>query len=155
VEACINTGEITGKQDYTGGVVGLMDLGRVSACENYGSVTSTNGDYVGGIAGASWGSIRDSWSKCRLSGGDYVGGIAGLGATRVDCHALVTIDEGSAYLGAVAGDADSGGTVSGNTFTSESLGALDGISYAGRAEPVTFDALCGTAGAPELFSQLE
>ena len=155
VEACINTGEITGKQDYTGGVVGLMDLGRVSACENYGSVTSTNGDYVGGIAGASWGSIRDSWSKCRLSGGDYVGGIAGLGATLVDCHALVTIDEGSAYLGAVAGDADSGGTVSGNTFTSESLGALDGISYAGRAEPVTFDALCSTAGAPELFSQLE
>ena len=155
VAACINTGEITGKQDYAGGIVGLMDLGRVSGCENYGTVTSTNGDYVGGIAGASWGSIRDSWSKCRLSGGDYVGGVAGLGATLVNCHTLVTIDEGGACLGAVAGDADSGGTVSGNTFTSESLGALDGISYAGRAEPVTFDALCGTEGVPELFSRLE
>ena len=155
VTACINTGEITGKQDYAGGIVGLMDLGRVSGCENYGTVTSTNGDYVGGIAGASWGSIRDSWSKCRLSGGDYVGGVAGLGATLVNCHTLVTIDEGDACLGAVAGDADSGGTVSGNTFTSESLGALDGISYAGRAEPVTFDALCGTEGVPELFSRLE
>ena len=155
VAACINTGEITGKQDYAGGIVGLMDLGRVSGCENYGAVTSTNGDYVGGIAGASWGSIRDSWSKCRLSGGDYVGGVAGLGATLVNCHTLVTIDEGDACLGAVAGDADSGGTVSGNTFTSESLGALDGINYAGRAEPVTFDALCSTEGVPELFSQLE
>ena len=155
VAACINTGEITGKQDYAGGIVGLMDLGRVSGCENYGTVTSTNGDYVGGIAGASWGSIRDSWSKCRLSGGDYVGGVAGLGATLVNCHTLVTIDEGGACLGAVAGDADSGGTVSGNTFTSESLGALDGISYAGKAEPVTFDALCGTEGVPELFSRLE
>ena len=155
VTACINTGEITGKQDYAGGIVGLMDLGRVSGCENYGTVTSTNGDYVGGIAGASWGSIRDSWSKCRLSGGDYVGGVAGLGATLVNCHTLVTIDEGDACLGAVAGDADSGGTVSGNTFTSESLGALDGISYAGRAEPVTFDALCSTEGVPELFSRLE
>ena len=155
VAACINTGEITGKQDYAGGIVGLMDLGRVSGCENYGAVTSTNGDYVGGIAGASWGSIRDSWSKCRLSGGDYVGGVAGLGATLVNCHTLVTIDEGDACLGAVAGDADSGGTVSGNTFTSESLGALDGISYAGKAEPVDFDALCGTEGVPELFSQLE
>lgn len=155
VTACINTGEITGKQDYAGGIVGLMDLGRVSGCENYGTVTSTNGDYVGGIAGASWGSIRDSWSKCRLSGGDYVGGVAGLGATLVNCHTLVTIDEGDACLGAVAGDAASGGTVSGNTFTSESLGALDGISYAGRAEPVTFDALCGTEGVPELFSRLE
>ena len=155
VAACINTGEITGKQDYAGGIVGLMDLGRVSGCENYGAVTSTNGDYVGGIAGASWGSIRDSWSKCRLSGGDYVGGVAGLGATLVNCHTLVTIDEGDACLGAVAGDAASGGTVSGNTFTSESLGALDGISYAGRAEPVTFDALCSTEGVPELFSRLE
>ena len=155
VTACINTGEITGKQDYAGGIVGLMDLGRVSGCENYGTVTSTNGDYVGGIAGASWGSIRDSWSKCRLSGGDYVGGVAGLGATLVNCHTLVTIDEGGTCLGAVAGDADSGGTVSGNTFTSESLGALDGISYAGKAEPVTFDALCGTEGVPELFSRLE
>lgn len=155
VAACINTGEITGKQDYAGGIVGLMDLGRVSGCENYGTVTSTNGDYVGGIAGASWGSIRDSWSKCRLSGGDYVGGVAGLGATLVNCHTLVTIDEGGTCLGAVAGDADSGGTVSGNTFTSESLGALDGISYAGKAEPVTFDALCGTEGVPELFSRLE
>ena len=155
VASCINTGEITGKQDYAGGIVGLMDLGRVSGCENYGAVTSTNGDYVGGIAGASWGSIRDSWSKCRLSGGDYVGGVAGLGATLVNCHTLVTIDEGSAYLGAVAGDVDGGGTVSGNTFTSESLGALDGISYAGKAEPVDFDTLCSTEGVPELFSQLE
>ena len=155
VDSCINTGAITGKQDYAGGIVGLMDLGRVGNCENYGTVSSSNGDYVGGIAGASWGSIRGSWSKCRLSGGDYVGGVAGLGATLVNCHTLVTIDEGSAYLGAVAGDVDSDGTVSGNTFTSESLGALDGISYAGKAEPVDFDTLCSTEGVPELFSQLE
>ncbi len=153
VASCVNTGEITGKQDYAGGIVGLMDLGRVGSCENYGPVSG--GGYVGGIAGASWGSIRDSWSKCHLSGGDYVGGVAGLGATLVNCHTLVTIGEGSAYLGAVAGDVDSGGTVSGNTFTSESLGALDGISYAGKAEPVDFDTLCGTEGVPELFSQLE
>ena len=155
VASCINTGEIIGKQDYTGGIVGLMDLGRVSGCENYGSITSSNGDYVGGIAGASWGSIRESWSKCRLSGGDYVGGVAGLGTTLINCHTLVTIDEGSAYLGAVAGDTDRNGTISGNTFTSESLGALDGISYAGMAAPVDFDALCSTEGVPELFSQLE
>ena len=54
--------------------------------------------------------------------GDYVGGVAGLGATLVNCHTLVAIDEGSAYLGAVAGDVDSGGAVSGNTFTSERPG---------------------------------
>ncbi|MBS6366833.1 MAG: apolipoprotein A1/A4/E family protein, partial [Clostridiales bacterium] len=155
VALCINTGEVTGKQDYTGGIVGLMDLGRVGNCENYGAVSSSDGDYVGGIAGASWGSIRDCWAKCALSGADYIGGVAGLGTTLVNCHTLVTIDDGSAYLGAVAGDVDSNGTVSGNTFTSESLGALDDISYAGKAEPVDFDALCSTEGVPALFSQLE
>lgn len=73
VRACMNRGGVTGKRDYAGGVVGLMDLGRVSACENYGDIASTDGGYVGGIAGASWGTIRDSWVKCHLSGGDYIG----------------------------------------------------------------------------------
>ena len=155
IESCVNAGAVTGRENYAGGIVGLMDLGLVSGSENYGPVASEDGDYVGGIAGASWGSIRSSWSKCRLSGGDYVGGVAGLGATLVNCHTLVTVDEGSAYLGAVAGDVDSGGTVSGNTFTSDVLGALDGISYAGKAEPVDFDTLCAVPGAPEGFEQLE
>ena len=155
VRACVNHGAVTGKRDYAGGVVGLMDLGRVSSCENYGDIASTDGSYVGGIAGASWGTIRDSWVKCHLSGGDYIGGVAGLGATLENCHTLVEIEEGAAYLGAVAGDVDADAAVSGNTFTSERLGALDGISYAGRAEPVDFDTLCTTPGVPEAFSQLE
>uniref|UniRef100_UPI003FEE4E61 GLUG motif-containing protein n=1 Tax=Dysosmobacter welbionis TaxID=2093857 RepID=UPI003FEE4E61 len=155
VRACMNRGGVTGKRDYAGGVVGLMDLGRVSACENYGDIASTDGGYVGGIAGASWGTIRDSWVKCHLSGGDYIGGVAGLGATLENCHTLVEIEEGSAYLGAVAGDVDADAAVSDNTFTSERLGALDGISYAGHAEPVDFDTLCTTPGVPESFSRLE
>lgn len=155
VLSCVNTGNVTGKEDYSGGIVGLMDLGRVSGCENYGTVVSTGGSYVGGIAGASWGSIRDSWVKCHLSGEDYIGGVAGLGAILVNCRSLVTVDEGSAYLGAIAGDADQGGTLSGNIFTGDALGAVDGISYAGAAEPVDFDTLCTTAGVPERFSQLE
>ena len=66
---------------YSGGVVGLMDLGRVSGCQGYGPVSSSDGDYVGGIAGASYGFIRDSWARCQLSGKDYVGGVAGYGST--------------------------------------------------------------------------
>lgn len=155
VVSCVNTGTITGKQDYAGGIVGRMDLGRVSRCENYGTVISTDGDYVGGVAGAAWGSLRDCWSKCHLSGGDYIGGVAGLGVTLTNCHTLVCIDAGAAYLGAVAGGLESGGTVSGNTFTSNVLGAVDGISYAGQAEPVEFDALCATAGVPDSFPHLE
>lgn len=152
--SCINLGEVTGKKDDAGGIVGRMDLGQVSHCENYGSVSSVDGSYVGGIAGASWGSIRDSWARCTLSGDHYVGGIAGYGSTLKNCHTLITLQEGSAYVGTVAGSVDPEGTVTGNTFTQEALGAIDGISYAGQAEPVTFGALCA-AGAPETFAQLE
>lgn len=154
VLSCINLGEVTGKKDDAGGIVGRMDLGQVSHCENYGSVSSADGNYVGGIAGASWGSIRDSWARCTLSGDHYVGGIAGYGSTLKNCHTLITLQEGSAYVGTVAGSVDPEGTVTGNTFTQEALGAIDGISYAGQAEPVTFGALCA-AGAPETFAQLE
>ena len=55
VFSCVNQGTVTGKKDYAGGVVGRMDLGMVSGCGGYGPVESTGGSYVGGIAGASWG----------------------------------------------------------------------------------------------------
>ena len=80
-----------------------------------------------------------------------MGGIAGYGSTLKNCHTLITLQEGSAYVGTVAGSVDPEGTVTGNTFTQEALGAIDGISYAGQAEPVTFGALCA-AGAPETFA---
>ena len=155
VLGCVNRGTVTGKENYAGGIVGRMDLGRVSGCQDYGPVSSTDGSYVGGIAGASYGVIRSCWAKCALSGEDYVGGIAGLGSTLSDCHTLITMTGGEAYLGAVAGSIEDDGSLSGNTFTQETLGGVDGISYAGKAEPVSFDTLCTTQGVPELFAQLE
>ena len=151
---CVNEGEVTGKKDDTGGIVGRMDLGQVRGCENYGTVTSTDGSYVGGIAGASWGTIRDSWARCTLSGKNYVGGVAGYATTLLDCHTLVTVTAGSAYVGAVAGSVDQAGQVTGNTFTQADLGAIDGISYQGKAQPVAFETLCA-AGAPGTFAQME
>ena len=153
--SCVNSGEVTAQRDYAGGVVGRAFLGQVYGCESYGAVVSTDGSYVGGIAGSSWGSIRESWSKCSLSGTDYIGGTAGYGDTLENCHTLVSVLSGAAYVGAVAGDVDEDGTVKGNTFTHETLGALDGISYAGKAEPVAFADLCAAAGAPKTFAQME
>ena len=150
---CVNEGEIVGKKDDTGGIVGRMDLGQVRACENYGAVTSTDGSYVGGIAGACWGTIRDSWARCTLSGKNYVGGVAGYATALLDCHTLVTVTAGSAYVGAVAGAVDEAGRVEGNTFTQADLGAIDGISYQGKAQPVAFETLCA-AGAPAGFARM-
>ena len=151
---CVNAGPVTGKKDYTGGITGRMDLGRVQACESYGNVTSTDGSYVGGIAGSSHGMIQDCWSKCTLSGSHYIGGIAGLGATLTDCRSAVDISQGNAYLGAVAGTVEEDGAIKGNLFTSDKLAAIDGISYAGKAEPAEFETLCALPGAPADFAQL-
>lgn len=155
VSSCVNTGSITGKKDYTGGIVGRMDLGSVTECEGYGTITSTDGDYVGGVAGASYGTIRESWARCALSGGNYIGGIAGYGSTIADSHSLIEIKKGAAYLGAIAGDMEDDGVLAGNTFVHETLGGLDDISYAGKAEPVSFDTLSVIAGVPKEFTEFQ
>lgn len=150
---CTNNGAVTGRNDYAGGIVGQAYIGQITDCQSYGAV-STDGSYVGGIAGRSDSSIRLSWAKCTLSGEDYVGGIAGYGKTLSDCRSLVTVD-GGAYTGAIAGDVDEDGSVTGCLFTHETLGAIDGISYAGKAEPAAFDALCAGDTVPKTFSQME
>lgn len=148
---CVNNGEVSGKKDYVGGIVGRMDLGTVSQCESYAPVKSSGGDYVGGIAGAAWSTIRDCWSRCALSGNDYIGGVAGLGKTVIDCRSLVEIDEGAAYLGAVLGYMEEDGKVSENLFTHDTLNGIGGISYLGQAEPVDFGTL--SQNAPDCFTK--
>ena len=67
---------------------------------------------------------------------------------------VVTVD-GGAYTGAIAGDVDEDSSVTGCLFTHETLGAIDGISYAGKAEPAAFDVLCAGDTVPKTFSQME
>lgn len=153
IRQCVNQGAVTSKKDCAGGIAGRMDLGSISGCESYGPVSSTDGDYVGGIAGASYAVVRSSWSKCRLSGGDYIGGITGYGTTVLDCRALVLVDAGTEYLGAVAGDMDPDGTLEGNRFVQQDLAGVDGISYAGKAEPVAFSDLEAAGGMPQDFAR--
>lgn len=149
---CVNEGAVTARKDFAGGVVGRMDLGIAVNCQGCGSVESTGGNYVGGVAGLADSPIRGSWAKCVLSGGSYVGGIAGSAADLADCGAMVEVLEGSACVGAIAGE--STGVLSGNRFVSETLGGVDGISYAGKAEPVSYEALLEMPGVPEAFSRL-
>ena len=141
----------SGDSENIGGIVG-ENHGTIESCTFNGSVSGKRS--VGGIAGRSDSSIRLSWVKCSLSGEDYVGGIAGYGKTLSDCRSLVTVD-GGAYTGAIAGDVDEDGSVTGCLFTHETLGAIDGISYAGKAEPAAFDVLCAGDTVPKTFSQME
>lgn len=63
-----NLGDVTGKKDYVGGVVGKAEYGAVISCESYAPVESTGGSYVGGIAGSASYAIRSCYSMGRITG---------------------------------------------------------------------------------------
>lgn len=151
IQACVNEGAITAKKDCVGGVVGRMSLGLVTGSEGYGSVLSTNGNYVGGVAGYSASVIQNSYAKCTLEGEDYVGGIAGWGDTLKNCSSLIEVAQAEEFCGSIAGQVSEDGTLSGNTYVSDTLAAVDGISYAGKAEPVSYEALIQSSSAPTAF----
>lgn len=154
VTDCVNQGEITSKKDYAGGIVGRMDLGAVKDCGSYGDVSSTDGDHVGGIGGLSRATIRDCFVKCNLSGGDYVGGVTGAGeeeSVTTGCYAMVEIPESGRYSGAISGTET--GEYAGNYYISEDLAGLGRISYTGKAEPISFEALTQIEGLPEEMMQ--
>ena len=152
LQNCVNHGTVTGRRDCVGGVAGRMDLGTVTGCVNYGGVASTGGGYVGGVAGYSGAAVRESWVKCSLSGEDYVGGVAGFATRMTGCRAIAAIDGGARCVGSVAGNADpESGGVRDNFFVDMGVAGIDGVSYAGAAEPVSYDGLLALPGVPAGF----
>ncbi len=150
--SCDNYGTVQAKKSCAGGLVGRMDLGTVSGCGGYGAVSSENGDYVGGVCGLSLSSVRRSYAKCTLEGRKYVGGIVGSGSRVSDCLSMVEIAGLTQLGGAVAGEIT--GDYSGNCFVSDTLAGVDRVSYAGKAEQLTYDALLKREDVPEQFRSL-
>lgn len=150
VSGCENDGKITSKKNYAGGIVGLMDFGYVVESTDNGSVSSTDGNYVGGITGKSDGTIRRCYAKSLLSGKDYVGGIAGYGKNLYNCYSLIRVENASEFVGAIAGKAE--GEMKGNYFVQKELAAVNGISYTGKAEPISYEKLISVKGLPVLFT---
>ncbi len=149
IHAAVNHGQITSKKDNAGGIVGQMDLGTVIASENYGAVESTDGSYVGGIAGVSKSSIRYSYVMAALGGTSHIGGIAGTGKNISGSYTYVKINSNGEYLGAIAGEA--GGEVKGNFFVKDKLDGIDGISYAGKTIPQKYEDFILAEGLPAEF----
>lgn len=148
--ACINDGKVTGKKDCTGGVVGLSEIGTVYGCENYGNIESTNGNYVGGIAGKSESAIRKSYAKSKLTGKRYIGGIAGKTDIITACYTIVNVS-GEENTGAICGDTEGKEKLYQNFFVNSGLGGIDGISYTEKAEPISFEKLKNMNGIPLRF----
>ena len=153
IRECFNSGKVEGKKECAGGIVGEMTLGSIISSMNTGSVSSDE-DKVGGIAGESMGTIRQSSSKCALSGDNQIGGIAGNGKTITDCYSMVEIQEGTYYLGSIAGQIDDSGTVENNYFVEGCAPGIDGISLAGEAQPVSYDEFLELPDIPDSFRSI-
>lgn len=155
ISTCENKGNVIAKKSNAGGIVGNMDLGYIKSCIAAGSIESTDGNYVGGVAGKSYGPIDSSFAKCTLDGDNYVGGIAGYGTEITNCYTLVKIGRCRACVGAIAGDIDKNSNIGLNYFVSDILRGIDGISYMDKAEPITYKMLISKTDIPFMFNEFK
>ncbi len=149
IEDCENLGEIIAKKNYCGGIVGRMDMGLVKNSRASGNISSTNGNYVGGIAGYSSAKLRECLAKVTLSGSAYIGGIAGEGGIITDCLAISDITDFTEKIGALAGYVDfskKNTEISDNFFVDRGVAGIDRVSYAGIAEPLDYAEFENRAG---------
>lgn len=84
---CYSYVAVTGGEEYTGGLVGAFD-GSIIFCTAHGSVTSTTGIFVGGLAGYAKADVTYSYARGEVNGHSQVGGLIGLlGGTAQYCYA--------------------------------------------------------------------
>ena len=162
---CVNNGSAKSRADGVGGLAGYMNLGIITDSENYGVVRSTQGDYAGGICGDSTAVIRNCYAMGNIYGNKYVGGIAGYGKVITNSYALATADATTGRVGAIAGqiaDVENEDRIStesqnvyGNYYVSDEIYGIDGISYAGVAEPLDYAGLLSHSEVPAAFGKLK
>ena len=155
VIGCSNHGSIDVRKQNAGGIVGWQSMGLVQNCLNSGNLIAEATDYVGGITGRGQGSIRGCSARSEVIGDTHVGGIAGSGTIVSDCRSLVQIT-GTERIGAILGfaeESNSDNAVQGNYYfpAASDPGAVDGISYAGQAEPLDMAAFLALENLSEFF----
>jgi len=108
---------IVSGSSYVGGLVGYSKGGSISNSYSSASVTASSGYGAGGLAGANYGSISQSYATGKVNGSSYVGGLVGMNyGTVANSYYNKTANPGltglSNYNGPIA---DAPGVVSGLT----------------------------------------
>jgi hypothetical protein len=150
-----NYGNIESQKDYAGGICGLQEMGTILNCGSYAKIESTDGNYVGGVAGSSVSYIVESYAKGELDGNTYVGGITGDGMHIKDCLTLVSVTRAENWYGAISGHVAENGEVRNNYFVSDDLAGIDRVSYALKAEPVSYAAVEKNEVFEEIMQETE
>ena len=155
VMRCENKATVTVGKQYGGGIVGAVQIGLVKHCYNSGAVEGAGADYIGGIAGASEGFIRNCNVKSEMAGDTYVGGISGCAEVVTDCVSVVEIRDYTEKVGALIGAVEEWTEIARNYYlvSGKDLGAVDGISYDNVARALELDALLAMEGIPEEFAK--
>lgn len=148
VSGCTNSGEVTAEKSAAGGIAGRMDYGAVMDCVSGGTVTS-KGSYAGGIAGYCDASVKNSMARVSISAESYAGGIVGLGGDISGCLAIPHIEEKCEYMGAIAGYSE--GTLKENYYSECTYGAVDGFSYEGKAQELSYSELLEKSENADIF----
>lgn len=151
VENSTNTGDVWAKKDGAGGIVGYQEFGLVQGCIAGSDVESEEGSYVGGIVGQSTGYIRNSFAKTTLTGTQFVAGIAGSAYDVQGCYSLSAVTATKGGTGGIVGELDTDGILRNNFFVSDTLGGLDGISFKGQAESISYEDLLLVEDLPHIF----
>ena len=83
IENCHNNGVNINITGTTGGGAGITgrNTGKILYCSNSASISSENGNYIGGIAGSNKKEISASYNLGKIEGGYDIGGIAGENAS--------------------------------------------------------------------------
>ncbi len=150
-----NYGNIESQKDYAGGICGLQEMGTILNCGSYAKIESTDGNYVGGVAGSSVSYIVESYAKGELDGNTYVGGITGDGMHIKDCLTLVSVNRAENWYGAISGHIAEKGEVRNNYFVSDDLAGIDRVSYALKAEPISYAAVEKNEVFEEIMQETE
>jgi hypothetical protein len=168
LERSKNSGIIVVKKENGGGITGYGDLGLIRLSTDTGRLTGDDANFLGGIAGNYKGTIAECSSLSVISGNKYIGGIAGQARRVRNCYSMAAITGGNGWQGAVIGNVTSESreedysvihgslmdSVYHNYYVSDTLYGINGISYQGVAQGITYGELMETEGIPEEFASL-
>lgn len=130
------TGNVSGRDLYVGGLVAQNAAGTITNSYAEGNVNNTgNSSGTGGLVGANWGAISNSYAGGAVEGNSYVGGLVGrngsssYSATVENCYASGMVEGTWDFVGGLVGHLTKGSvsscfalnpeivSASGNTYT--------------------------------------
>ena len=141
ITSCYATGIVAGTEFAVGGLVGYMWL-DTTLTSSYATVdVNSGGNYVGGLAGISYGKITDCYATGSVSGSNLVGGLVGANGHTFDayiprhyygeiisCYSTGAVSGTGSYVGSLVGLNESDdGKITNCFWNTQTSGLAEGV----------------------------